>query len=97
MGVIYVNGGYKSSQSLVLAQQTKMQDEILDVVEDLIVNGGGGSVDNELVIQLQTNIEELSIKSETLTSQLLVLQGDESVEGSVDYKINNAFRWKDLN
>jgi hypothetical protein len=53
MGVIYVNGGYKSSQSLVLAQQTKMQDEILDVVEDLIVNGGGGgSVDNELVIQL---------------------------------------------
>jgi hypothetical protein len=52
MGVIYVNGGYKSSQSLVLAQQTKMQDEILDIVEDLIVNGGGGSVDNELVIQL---------------------------------------------
>ena len=74
-----------------------IKQQLYEVVEDLIVNGGGGSVDNELVIQLQTNIEELSIKTETLTSQLLVLQGDESVEGSVDYKINDAFRWKDLN
>lgn len=105
MGTIYVDGRYVSAsrQNLInISKKNEAQDDRLDVLEELVIGGSGDIVieNPELLVanvQANTNsIKELQLQLTTIEDELVVLQGTETVIGSVDYKINEAFKWKDL-
>lgn len=105
MGTIYIDGRYVSAsrQNLVnISKKNEAQDDRLDVLEELVIGGSGDIVieNPELLVanvQANTNsIKELQLQLTTIEDELVVLQGADTVIGSVDYKINEAFKWKDL-
>lgn len=105
MGIIYVDGGYRpisSSKLEVVTEKNKTQDDRLDVLEELVLSGSGdsstGNLDvlNTMIKNNTASIQELKVLSQANSEQLTILTGDETIEGSVDYKISEAFKWKDL-
>ena len=62
--------------------------------------GSGGTVSEDVETRLtiveQSNATTLT-KVEELENKVEILNGDETVEGSVDYKISKALEWEEIN
>ena len=70
MGIIYVNGGYKSSTSTSQIQkQNEIQDERIERIE-AILDGSDGTIDNPDVLNaiIQNNSEKISINTKDIQS-----------------------------
>ena len=70
MGIIYVNGGYKSSSSTSYIQkQNEIQDERIERIEAML-DGSDGTIDNPDVLNaiIQNNSEKISINTKDIQS-----------------------------
>ena len=59
MGVIYINGDYKSSSNIYHVQKNKLQDERIEKLEQ-ILEGSDGTVDSIVLNIVNTHTEQLS-------------------------------------
>lgn len=83
----------ESSVQTINTTLTEIQNDINDLKEN---GGGGGTIDPEITEKVNTNTQDittLKAQQSINSDKLNTLTGNSTVEGSVDYKINKAFKW----